>query len=144
MKKIFVPMLLASTVVLGGCSSINALIVKAIFRVPTAQTTIQVAAGVPVEQVFDCAQDQVHELKKQNGFWDSRITLRDVSAGILESGNFQEDNVIGFRLRLEYQRAASAANLRIKGVGIYFADLGVEKALASFSEGFDACLAGQQ
>lgn len=144
MKKIFVPMLLASTVVLGGCSSINALIVKAIFRVPTAQTTIQVATHSPVEQVFDCAQKRLDQLRKKEGFWDAEVTLRDLAAGTLETGEFQVDNAIGFRLRLEYQRTMGVINLRMKGAGPYFADIGVDKALATFKQGFDACFTAQE
>lgn len=120
------------------------MITKSVFHVPMAQATTQAAIHTPTERVFDCAQRRLDELRKQDALWDAKVTLRDLSAGILETGDFSEDNVTGFRVRLAYRHTTGTIDLRMKGAGAYFVDLGVDQALAQFNQGFNTCLANRQ
>ncbi len=120
---------------LGGCS-----VSEATVHVPTAEATLPVASGIPVSKVFDCAQKELLRLGERDDLWNHEVTLLDAQAGTLETGEFGDDNVTGFRLRLSYLPRTGAVEIALKGAGAYFVDLGVDDALSEFRQGFERCL----
>ncbi|MCD9031501.1 hypothetical protein LDO32_07135 [Luteimonas sp. Y-2-2-4F] len=127
-----------SVLLAAGCSLSDSGIV------PTAQGTVHVGPGRPVAGIFDCAQRRLAELGAREASWDHEVTLRDEASGRLETGHFDDDNVSGFRLRLQYRPVDGAVDLRLRGAGAYFTDLGVEGALDEFEQGFESCLSPER
>lgn len=93
-------------------------------------------------QVFDCAHHTVLTLKEGESSWISRVTRRDDKAGIWETGDFDESNRGGFRLRLRTK--PGRLRIDLKGGGAYYHDLGVERGLREFRQQMEQCLAVQR
>jgi len=108
--------------------------------VPTASGTLDLPAGTSTATVFVCVEESVRALHRAQSLWNDRVTRRDLSAGLIETGDFDDDNVIGFRVRVRSAPGSSEATVQIKGAGAYFTDLGVDKALSDFEAGMRACL----
>jgi hypothetical protein len=106
----------------------------------TASDTVAVPAGTKVETVFSCVEDSVRSLHQEQSLWNDRVTRREERIGIIETGDFEDDNVVGFRVRVQFALDAGEASIRIKGAGPYFTDLGVDKALVDFGARLRACL----
>jgi hypothetical protein len=109
---------------------------------PTASDTLAAPAGTTVEVVFSCVEDSVRALHQGQSLWDDRVTRRDERIGIIETGDFEDDNVVGFRARVRFALDAGEVQVRLKGAGPYFKDLGVDKALVDFGARVRACLSG--
>lgn len=122
---------------LGGCS-----VSEATVHVPTAEAMLPVAPGTSVSKVFDCAQRELMQLRGKDDLWNHEVTLLNAEAGTLETGEFGNDNVTGFRLRLSYLPGTDAVEIVLKGAGAYFVDLGVDEAMSEFKQGFGSCLEG--
>ncbi len=110
---------------------------------PAASDTIAVPAGTSVEVVFTCVEDSARSLHQGQSLWNDRVTRRDERVGIIETGAFENDNVVGFRVRARFAADAEAILVTIKGAGPYFMDLGVEKAFAEFDTRMRVCLSKQ-
>jgi hypothetical protein len=109
-------------------------------KAPSASGTLTAPAGTSVEAVFSCVENSVRPLHREQSFWSDQVTRRDDRAGIIETGNFEENNVIGFRVRVQFTPESKEVSILIKGAGAYFTDLGVEKALVDFDARMQACL----
>lgn len=125
-------MLLAPLV---GCS-----VTPAVAKEPLASREIQVVPGTTTLRLLTCVEKTVLMLSKTQNNWDDRITLKDLSSGRMETGNFPEKNVMGFRVSVHYAANTASARVRLKGAGPYFVDLGVDAAMAAFVQQTTACL----
>lgn len=109
--------------------------------VPEASRTLKIAPQTPTGRVFECARKRLAQLGEEEALWDHKVTREDMQHGVLETGNFPENNVSGFRLHLQHDPASGSVSLRLRGAGAYFVDQGVEAGLKTFEEGFTQCLA---
>ncbi|WP_367380548.1 hypothetical protein [Stenotrophomonas cyclobalanopsidis] len=109
--------------------------------VPEASATLHIAPQTPTPKVFECARQRLAQLGEDDALWDHKVTREDVPDGVLETGNFPEDNISGFRLHLQHDAAAGKVALRLRGAGAYYVDQGVQAGLKTFEEGFSHCLA---
>lgn len=121
--------------ILLGCT-MNSLPDKA----PSASKTIVASTSIDADRVLSCSEQAVSELADKDDRWDSRITHRDLATGVLETGNFQEENESGFRVRVALGPQRNVVNVDLKGAGAYFVDLGVDEAIAEFSTMLEQCL----
>ena len=103
---------------------------EAAMRAPKTDTVLEVAPKVGTEAVFVCAERQLQTLAKDNSLWIPEVTRRDTAAATLETGHYEDDNVTGFRIRLNHRAAAGKVDVELKGAGAYFVDLGVDTAIA--------------
>lgn len=111
--------------------------------VPEASATLQVPTQASTPDVFVCARQRLSELRQQEALWDHQVTRENVRDGVLETGNFLEDNISGFRLQLQHDPLAGSVALRLRGAGAYFIDQGVDAGLKEFETGFLACLSAR-
>jgi hypothetical protein len=120
---------------IGGCvmSAVSG-------KAPTASAELVPPAGADIESVFGCAERSVAALHRKNQLWNTRISRRDTSAGALETGDFPDDNVGGFRVRVRYPVDTTKIAIEIKAAGPYFSDLGADQALQSFESELGRCL----
>lgn len=109
-------------------------------KAPTASGSIPIPAGIQTEAVFSCAEQAVQTLNRDNELWDNEITRREIASAILETGDFEEENKSGFRLRMRVDPQAGVAEVTLKGAGAYFVDLGVDDGLREFVGKMRACL----
>jgi hypothetical protein len=109
--------------------------------VPQASGSLDVPAALPNASLFRCTESVLRQLHARDSHWNIRISLRDAPGGRLETGNFPESNIMGYRLRLTRAEGAPRASLHIRAAGPYFTDLGAERALASFKTPLTACVA---
>lgn len=107
---------------------------------PKQTGSIALPAGLDTERLFDCAESSIASFARESSSWPG-VSRRDAAAGILESGEFAEENRSGFRIRLE-RTGPTAATIEMKGAGAYFADLGVDQAMTDFKASLTNCLAG--
>lgn len=68
--------------------------------------------------------------------------MRDVPAGVLETGDFARINRMGLRMRVRYDAGVGTGSIRLKASGPYFADLGADAALATLLSA--PCLASSE
>ncbi|HAI47500.1 hypothetical protein D3C87_775560 [compost metagenome] len=108
--------------------------------VPEAAATLQVPPQTPTPKVFACARQRLTQLGQDEALWDHKVTREDLQHGVLETGDFPEDNISGFRLHLQHDPAKGSVSLRLRGAGAYFVDQGVEAGLKEFESGFATCL----
>jgi hypothetical protein len=85
-------------------------------------------------------RNRAGRLHRQDDQWVRRVTRKDIGAGVLETGDFQDDNEMGFRISARHNAASGEVVLSIKGAGPYFMDLGVESAAQQFAQGLLQCL----
>jgi hypothetical protein len=107
---------------------------------PKASGSIPIAHRTSVEALFACAERSVQELARADDRWDPRVTRRDPASGVLETGNYPEENESGFRVKLSLDREGDRALIEIKGAGAYFVDLGVESAMVEFKSKLSGCI----
>lgn len=111
-----------------------------LMKAPSALDSIQVPQSATAEEVISCAENIVRTLARDDDRWDARVTRRDVDAGILETGNFEEENESGFRVRIGFERKTGKIDVSLKGAGAYFVDLGVKTAIVEFNSSMRECL----
>lgn len=99
-----------------------------------------ISAGIDAELVLACAETSVRTLHDKNELWNIRVTRRDSGRGVLETGDFDDDNIGGFRISVQYGPEANAVRIRLKAAGPYFMDLGAEKAYAELDAQMRQCL----
>lgn len=117
-------------VFLGGCFLLE----------PTATSRFSTHPGTPTERLFDCIEGTLRSPTFSAGPWHRDVTKRDLAAGILETGRFEEANVSGIRTRVTYDPATGNGHLKIKASGAYFHDLGADAAAARLTNGISRCL----
>lgn len=122
---------------LAGCHA-NPLTMSA----PSRSTTLAVPKGTDPQTVIDCAERSIQTLARGNSHWIRQPVVKDIPGGRFETGDFDEENIIGFRVRLVVKAGepAASAALTIKGAGPYFSDLGVDAAMNSFVDEARKCL----
>lgn len=118
-----------------GCVMTNQLM-----KAPSVSDSIPVRQGTTAEVIIFCAESVVKTMAQNDDRWDARITRRDMDAGILETGNFEEENESGFRIKMDFDPRAGKVNIVLKGAGAYFVDLGVETAIVEFNTAMRECL----
>jgi hypothetical protein len=116
---------------------------EATMHAPRQQARIAVISGTTTEQVFACAERELRTLAAEDDNWLDEVTLRDASSSVLESGNYADENVSGFRVRLRHRADTNTIELELKGAGPYFVDLGVETATQTFRQRLERCLVGR-
>ncbi|UYB51298.1 hypothetical protein OCJ37_15045 [Xanthomonas sp. AM6] len=111
-------------------------------KTPMASDVLVVPADLPTQRLFDCAETSISKLSETSSSWP-KVTRKDDAKGVLESGNFEEENRSGFRMRIERPQGAGQARITLKGAGAYFVDLGVEQAMKDLKASLDSCVATQ-
>ena len=109
--------------------------------VPEASTTVPVPRDLATTALFACADTILQDLHRRDEQWNARITRRDVVAGRFETGDFDEANVMGYRVRLARTDAEPRADLSVRAAGPYFTDLGADRALAAYRTALSRCVA---
>lgn len=109
-------------------------------KAPATAGSLPVPAGTGHEAVLSCVETSVRTLHDRNELWNTRVTRRDVGRGVLETGDFDDDNIGGFRVSAQYSPESNAVQIRLKGAGPYFMDLGVETAFADLNAQMRQCL----
>lgn len=112
-------------------------------KAPAAEGSVPVPAGFGADAVLSCVDTSVRALHEKNELWNVRITRRDAGRGLFETGDFDDDNIGGFRVSAQYAPDANTVRLRLKGAGPYFMDLGVEKAFAELDARMRQCLSAK-
>lgn len=112
-------------------------------KAPRTSSVIDVPSAISTEALFSCAETTVLALADADDRWDSRVTRRDVEAGVLETANYAKENESGFRIRLRFVSGSDQAQVELKGAGAYFVDLGVEEAMTRFKSSVSVCLASR-
>lgn len=115
--------------VLGACVLIE----------PSRTGRFSVKPYTSTEAIFACTEATIRSLKTQRGTWRDDVTTREVSAGLFETGRFNEVNVIGIRTQLKYAPETGEGSVKIKASGPYFTDLGADLAVAQLVAGVAQC-----
>lgn len=123
------PAVLLASAGLGGC-------------VPEASTTVPLPGNIATTALFACAETAVQDMHRHDEQWNARVTRRDTAAGRFETGDFDESNVMGYRVRLARTHAEPRAALRVRAAGPYFTDLGADRALSAYRTALVRCVAG--
>lgn len=126
---------LAFLFLLTGCAMSNTPM-----KAPATAGSVPVPAGIGAEAVFSCVETSVQTLHDRNELWNIRVTRRDAGRGLIETGDFDDDNIGGFRVSVQHDSDSNDLRMRLKGAGPYFMDLGVEKAFAEFDAQMRQCL----
>ncbi len=132
-KKVIVALFLS--LLLIGC-----VMTSQLMKAPSVSDSIPVRKGTTTEVVVSCAESAVRTMAQNDDRWDARITRKEMDTGILETGNFEEENESGFRIRMDFDSRAGKVNVVLKGAGAYFVDLGVEAAIVEFNTAMRECL----
>ena len=132
-KKVIVALFLSLLMI--GC-----VMTSQLMKAPSVSDSIPVRQGTTAEVVVSCAESAVRTMAQNDDRWDARITRKEMDAGILETGNFEEENESGFRIRMDFDPRAGKVNVVLKGAGAYFVDLGVEAAIVEFNTAMRECL----
>jgi hypothetical protein len=109
-------------------------------KAPAAEGSVPVPAGIDTETVLSCAETSVRMLHDRNALWNIRVTRRDSGRGALETGDFDDDNIGGFRISVQHGPETGAVRIRLKAAGPHFMDLGAEKAFADLDAQMRQCL----
>lgn len=108
-------------------------------KAPSFAGSLPVPPGTGTEAVFSCGEASLRVLHDRNELWNTRVTLRDVGGRRMETGDFSDDNVGGFRVSVQYSPESNVVRMELKGAGPYFMDLGVEKAYAELDAQMRRC-----
>ena len=119
---------------------IGCVMTSRLMKAPSISDSIPVRQGTATAVVLYCAESAVQTMAQNDDRWDARITRKDMDAGILETGNFEEENESGFRIKMDYDPRAGRIDIVLKGAGAYFVDLGVEAAIVEFNDAMRECL----
>jgi len=109
-------------------------------KTPMASDVLALPADLPTQRLFDCAETSIAHLSETSSSWP-KVTRKDAARGVLESGNFEDANRSGFRMRIERAQGAGQARIALKGAGAYFADLGVAQAMQDLKTALGSCIA---
>lgn len=112
-------------------------------KAPASAGSLPVPAGIDAEAVFSCVETSVHSLHDRNQLWNIRVTRRDAGRGVIETGDFDDDNIGGFRVSVRHNPESNDVRMQLKGAGPYFMDLGVDKAFVEFDAQMRQCLSSK-
>lgn len=112
---------------LSGCSVMEPRISKE-YKVRTGS----------MEEGFQCAEKSIDVISTEQPNWESKVTKKDTSNKVFETGDFQEWNKMGFRVKINFYEDSIIIDL--KGSGPYLTDIGVEQALNGFAPLIVNCL----
>lgn len=133
------PQIIAIGITLMSSTSCQSTIPSA----PAASREIALPNAVTTEQVFQCAEKSINTLGKGGTLWKRNVTLRDVEAGLFETGDFPNDNIMGYRFRLKMKTTSSPSlSATVKASGPGQGDIRAEDAIIQFSARLQACLLG--
>ncbi len=107
---------------------------------PVTEKMLIAPPQATVDDVFACVERSANALHEKDRRWDPTVTKRDTTGGIFETGNFGDDNVVGFRLRASYSPASERLTLAVKGSGIYHVDLGAQEAADKLASLVKSCM----
>ncbi|MEZ5705207.1 MAG: hypothetical protein R3E56_07760 [Burkholderiaceae bacterium] len=96
--------------------------------------------GLSVENALTCVAVTVASLHAHDDRWIATITTRQPHHGLIETGSFPDDNVVGFRVRGVFHPDRQHLVLTLKGSGAYHTDLGVEAAGQQLARELTPCL----
>lgn len=91
-----------------------------------------------IEKDFQCAEESINFISKAQPNWETKITKKDTSARVFETGNYDEWNRMWFRVKIKFYD--DYVRIDVKGSGLYLSDLGVEKALNDFAPLLIECI----
>lgn len=126
-------------VALPACSLADAAL-SALFE-PRASISLEVPEAVATAQVFDCVRAGVAARPGRRGWVNTEVTRLDRTRGVIETGDYPGDNVIGLRTRTELSARPRKLVMRIRGGGPYFADIGIDAAALDLQARLRDCLA---
>lgn len=109
-------------------------------KTPMAFDVLTVPTDVPTHVLFTCTEDTIARFSDTSSSWP-KVTRKDAAKGVLESGNFEDANRSGFRMRIERAQGAGQARIALNGAGAYFADLGVAQAMQDLKTALGSCIA---
>lgn len=132
-------LLAAMLIVLPGCSLVDHLLARLLE--PRASAVIDVPAVTTTAQVFECTRSAVAVMRGTRGWHDPDVTRTDSALGVIETGPYAQPNRVGFRTRTVFVPEVRLVFLRVKGGGIYYTDLGVERTVLDLEGRLRACLA---
>lgn len=112
-------------------------------KAPASAGSLSVPAGIDAEAVFSCVETSVRLLQDRNQLWNIRVALRDAGRRVIETGDFDDDNIGGFRVSVQHDPASNDVRMRLKGAGPYFMDLGVDQAFVEFDARMRQCLSSK-
>ena len=112
--------------------------------VPTARDTVALPQGTRTAALFACASSTVEALNRADAHWRVDITRNDTSAGRFETGDFDEANVMGYRVRIDHREGEPGARVELRAAGPSFADLGAERALSRFESTLVGCVGNRR
>lgn len=128
-------LLAISVATLVGCSAIESLGLE-----PRATETLRVRPELTTEQFFSCVESAILALRQEHGAkWETDVTLRDLQAATIETGDYSKSNVIGFRAQASLAKEKTTAILKLKGSGPYYVDLGVSEAIGQLKAQVTLC-----
>lgn len=127
-------LLLLTVIGLSGCSIIM------FFAQPYESNNLKVSDTTNTKMVFKCVESIIHNLDQSQKNWSTEVTLQDEQSGIIETGNFPEVNVVGFRLRVHHIKNINKIKIELKASGIYFTDLGVSDGMKALKNNLSECL----
>lgn len=104
-----------------------------------ATTSIPLPPGTSTEQVFACAEQVTRVLAEGHSHWDAQVTRRDETRGVIQFGQYDEWNRMGYRYRLEIASPKSA-RIRLLATSLYLEDLGARPALRDLKSRIATCL----
>lgn len=108
---------------------------------PRASGSLPVPGSVSNAQIVSCARLTLADLGANNGLWRRDITLEDVDKGLLQSGNYPDENVMGYRLSLAVRRSDSVViEMKVKASGPSQGDIGADAAVVQFKQALASCL----
>ncbi len=91
-----------------------------------------------IEEGFQCAEKSIDLISTEQPNWESKVTKRDSLNKVFETGDFEEWNKMGFRVKINFYE--DSIQIDLKGSGPYLTDLGVEQALNGFAPLIVNCL----
>lgn len=124
-----------ATMVITGCGMFESVGV-----LPRKFDEISIQANTTTPIVLACTEKTIGKLAQQEKNWIPEVTKKDLSMGILETGNFEQTNVVGFRVKAEYNSERGLLKLDLKGSGLYHTDLGVADGMESLKRGIQDCV----
>ncbi|MDR7332233.1 hypothetical protein [Roseateles asaccharophilus] len=128
-------LLLSLTPAMTGCA-----VFEALGGMPYAEKTVRLPQAVSAATALDCVASSVQSLREGRGTWMA-VSRRDDAQGLLETGNYPESNLAGFRVRARVDEPRRQMRLQLKAGGPYYIDLGAKPGVAELAMAVDTCLA---
>jgi hypothetical protein len=82
----------------------------------------------------------VSQLARADDRWDLRVPHRDLVKGVMETGNFSEENESGVRMQVKLPARHRRGDVEGKGADACCVDTGVAEAISALSRNLVPCL----